>query len=164
LTFIGDPYPVGIDTTVTREIIKAIKESGNHVQILTKSGMAAERDFDLLDSDDWFGITYTGGLNGVGCKNDYEPNAATDSDRFLSLHNAHHAGIKTWLSCEPVIDEAGIYLSIKYDNYIDLYRIGKLNYHPSNIKWGEFGREVERLCKEHNRNYYIKDDLRREME
>ena len=33
LCFTCDPYPCGYDTTPTREIIKAIKESGNNVQI-----------------------------------------------------------------------------------------------------------------------------------
>lgn len=36
LCFTCDPYPCGYDTTPTMEIIKAIKESGNNVQILTK--------------------------------------------------------------------------------------------------------------------------------
>ena len=35
LCFTCDPYPVGHDTTVTREIIKMLKEHGNSVQILT---------------------------------------------------------------------------------------------------------------------------------
>ena len=36
LCFTCDPYPTGYDTTPTREIIKVLKEYGNHVQILTK--------------------------------------------------------------------------------------------------------------------------------
>lgn len=60
LCFVCDPYPVGHDTTPTREIIKSIKETGNYVQILTKGGLLAERDFDLLDSEDNFGVTYSG--------------------------------------------------------------------------------------------------------
>ena len=36
LCFTCDPYPTGYDTTPTREIIKLLKEHGNHVQILTK--------------------------------------------------------------------------------------------------------------------------------
>ena len=58
LCFTCDPYPTGYDTSVTREVIKAIKASGNHVQILTKGD--GSRDFDLLDRDDWYGITYSG--------------------------------------------------------------------------------------------------------
>ena len=59
LCFTCDPYPIGHDTTATREIIKAIKDSGNHVQILTK-GKGANRDFDLLNENDWYGVTISG--------------------------------------------------------------------------------------------------------
>ena len=54
LCFTCDPYPVGYDTTTTREVIQALKEYGNHVQILTKGD--GRRDFDLLDSEDWYGV------------------------------------------------------------------------------------------------------------
>lgn len=47
LCFTCDPYPTGYDSTPTREIIKILKGSGNHVQILTKGD--GSRDFDLLD-------------------------------------------------------------------------------------------------------------------
>ena len=53
LCFTCDPYPTGYDTTATREIIKLLKVSGNHVQILTKGD--GSRDFDLLDENDWYG-------------------------------------------------------------------------------------------------------------
>ena len=36
LCFTCDPYPTGYDSSATREIIKILKDSGNHVQILTK--------------------------------------------------------------------------------------------------------------------------------
>lgn len=163
LCFLCDPYPADTDTTPTREIIKLIKASGNNVQILTKGGLLAERDFDLLDCGDWFGVTYTGGLNGVGVKNDYEPNAAPDAERFLSLHTAYKAGIKTWLSCEPIINPGGIYQALKYVDYADLWRIGKLNHQLSGIDWARFGAECAELGKRHGRNIYIKNDLRYEM-
>ena len=170
LCFTCDPYPHTIDTTPTREIIKAIKAAGNHVQILTKGGERAERDFDLLDGEDWFGVTYTGDLNGVGCRTPNEPNAAPNSERFMSLSNAHRLGIRTWISMEPVLDVSGIFLSIAHDDFIDKFKIGKLNHHTlveyglPPIDWATFGQECERLCRLHGRNYYLKDDLRAEME
>ena len=42
--------------------------------------------------------------------------------------------------------------------------IGKLNYWPSDIDWKKFGSEVETLCQILGLDYYIKDDLRKEME
>lgn len=160
LCFTCDPYPTGYDTTPTREIIKAIKEAGNHVQILTKGD--GRRDFDLLDGGDWYGVT-------ISCDTDLaqrtEPGAISPFARLLTLQMARDAGIKTWLSCEPVLETAAVYKLIReYGEAFDRIKIGKLNYHPSDINWAEFGREAERLCQEYGRDYYIKDGLRREME
>jgi len=164
LCFTCDPYPAEIDTTPTREIIKAIKEVGAHVQILTKGGERAARDFDLLDSNDNFGVTYSGIKPGYLFKvTEEEPNAAPMSERLATLDRAHKLGIKTWMSCEPVLVEEDIYSIIQLADYVDLFKIGKMNYRPSDINWGEFGRKCERICKAHNRNYYIKEDLRAAM-
>lgn len=157
LCFLCDPYPAEIDTTPTREIIKAIKASGNNVQLLTKAGERAERDFDLLDGGDWFGVTITGGWYV------HEPQAASSFDRVVTMLNAHMAGAKTWVSCEPVIDPEAIYNLIERESFVDLFRIGKMNHQPSEIKWAEFGAKCVELCERLNRNYYIKDDLREEM-
>jgi len=161
LCFTCDPYPADIDTTPTREVIKAIKESGNHVQILTKGGFRAERDFDLLDGNDLFGVTISG--NDTDMKT-HEPAAAGCVERHLILHKAKKAGLRTWVSCEPVLNPEAIFQLIKNGKYIDLFKIGKLNYEKSSINWAAFGAECEQLCQRHNRNYYIKEDLRAEME
>ena len=159
LCFVCDPYPAEVDTTATREVIKAIKNSGNHVQILTKGGMRATRDFDLLDSGDKFGVTIS-----TSFQYSAEPNAALPSERLLTLQIAKSEGISTWISCEPVLDADSIYQLITNFDFIDFYKIGKLNYMPSEIDWAAFGKKCETLCKEYNRNYYIKEDLRAEMD
>ena len=150
LCFTCDPYPTGYDTTPTREIIKAIKESGNNVQILTKGD--GTRDFDLLDENDWYGIT----LDGI--------KTLTNRDRLNSLAEAHSRGIKTWVSFEPVTNERQFFIGLHCVQFVvDKVKIGKLNYHPSNINWKEFGEKAEALCKELKIEYYIKDSLREEM-
>lgn len=152
LCFTCDPYPTGYDSTPTREIIRLLKERGNHVQILTKGDGC--RDFDLLDSGDWYGITYDGALHGIT-----EP-----SDRLATLYNAKMRGIKTWVSFEPVLDADRVLECVENcHDVIDKVKIGKLNYWPSGINWAEFGRKAEALCKELGINYYIKDSLREEM-
>lgn len=153
LCFTCDPYPAGYDTTVTREVIKAIKASGNHVQILTKGD--GSRDFDLLDGNDWYGITYDGSEHG-----NY------DQDCLIAdLYTAKQVGIKTWVSCEPVISDDDVLKFIKNcHSIIDKVKIGKLNYHPSTINWKDFGYEVEQLCQKLGMDYYIKESLRKEME
>ena len=150
LCFTCDPYPTGYDTTTTREIIKAIKESGNNVQILTKGD--GSRDFDLLDGNDWYGIT----LDGI--------KTLTNRDRLNSLAEAHSRGIKTWVSFEPVTNEREFFIGLHCVQFVvDKVKIGKLNYHQSNINWKDFGFKAENLCKSLGIEYYIKDSLREEM-
>ena len=149
LCFTCDPYPTGYDTTPTREIIKLLKDSGNHVQILTKGD--GRWDFDLLDGEDWYGITLDGSVS---------------SDRSIwALKEAHRRGIKTWISFEPVIDADEVLELIEaLAPFTDKMKIGKLNYHPSDINWADFGRRAEALCQSLGVDYYIKDSLRKEME
>lgn len=157
LCFTCDPYPIGYDTTPTREIIKILKESGNNVQILTKGD--GTRDFDLLDENDWYGVTYT------SLSTTTEPKAKMPLQRILDIYKAKIFGIKTWVSFEPVIDDIAVLKCIEQHHLMfDKVKIGKLNYHPSNIDWCKFGHEVEALCKKLGIDYYIKDSLRAEME
>lgn len=161
LCFTCDPYPTGYDTTATREIIKAIKASGNHVQILTKGD--GSRDFDLLDENDWYGITYAGYVSMLS-PSTAEPHAIVPDDRLAALALAHDIGIKTWISYEPVIlAEDVLYMMAATREYVDKVKIGKLNYYPSTINWKQFGEEAEQLCKQLGIDYYIKESLRAEM-
>lgn len=152
LCFTCDPYPTGCDTTATREIIELLKEYGNHVQILTKG--YGRRDFDLLDGNDWFGITIDGSL---------EWDSYFDETRIA--WDAKQMGIKTWCSYEPVVNAENVLECIeRYRGCFDRIKIGKLNYHPSDINWKTFGHEAERLCRQYGLDYTIKDSLRAEME
>lgn len=157
LSFLCDPYPANVDTSATREIIKLLKDSGNHVQILTKSDCV--RDFNLLDENDWFGVSLTGATQ------EQEPNAASHWERLCALARAKYIGIKTWVSFEPVVNAEYVYACLHENHRLfDLVKIGKLNYHPSDIDWKDFGCRVESDCKALHINYYIKDSLRKEME
>ena len=153
LCFTCDPYPTGHDSMPTRRIIEIIKDTGNHVQILTKGD--GRRDFDLLDENDWYGVTYDG-MKNMPCVNS-----------VLYMERAKQKGVKTWLSCEPVIDAQNVLEEITLlaeRKSVDKVKIGKLNYYPSNIDWGYFGRYAESLCKSLGIDYYIKDSLRAEMD
>jgi DNA repair photolyase len=160
LCFTCDPYPIGYDTTITREIITQIKAASAHVMILTKGGMQAARDFDLLDNNDLVGVTISGF---EASRIEFEPNAAPNKERLNLLYYAKQKGLTTWVSCEPVIDFPPIYSLIKNFNFIDVYKIGKMNHMPFRANWREFGNECIRLCELHKRNYYIKEDLRKEL-
>jgi DNA repair photolyase len=165
IPFLGDAYPKGQDSSITREVIKILKTTGNHVQILTKNGKDAQRDFDLLDSEDWFGVSWAGyDTTEWFDPPASEPGAGAPIERLAALDRAHSLGIKTWISIEPVLRATSVYFIISDCNYIDNFKIGKLNYFPSDIDWKEFGYQAERLCKLCGRHYYIKTDLRKEME
>lgn len=151
LCFTCDPYPTGYDSSATREIIKLLKEHGNHVQILTK-GIESHRDFDILDENDWYGVT----LDGVSY--------VRDRCLVQNLRFAHGVGIETWVSFEPVIDAQATLFQINEVGFVDKVKIGKLNYHHSDINWAAFGRAAEEHCQRLGLDYYIKDSLRREME
>lgn len=153
LCFTCDPYPTGYDTSVTREIIKLLKEYGNHVQILTKGD--GSRDFDLLDSEDWYGVTIDGGANGY----------YSEHSRIGDAQLAKQRGIKTWVSFEPVLDADNVldYLMCA-GNVFNKIKIGKLNYYHSDIDWRDFGRKAEEICRIRGFDYYIKESLRAEME
>ncbi len=160
LCFTCDPYPVGYDTTVTREIIRILKEHGNNVQILTKGSGA--RDFDLLDESDHYGIT-------LSCSEKMaayaEPNASSPISRINDLSSAKERGISTWVSFEPVLEPKAIYDYIKrYHDIMDLVKIGKLNYHPSNVNWLNFAEGVKWHCMYYGVPFYIKESLRKEMQ
>jgi DNA repair photolyase len=159
LCFTCDPYPAYIDTYTTREIIQAIKRAGAHVQILTKGGDRARRDFDLLDSEDSFGITLTGIWEGL---------SALPGERIGTLKEVSELGVKTWVSFEPVLKPGEVLELIETIPAVvskdTLLKIGKLNHFRIDIDWKKFGIEAERICKENGWNYYIKEDLRAEME
>lgn len=154
LCFTCDPYPTGCDTSVTREIIKLLKEYGNHVQILTKGD--GRRDFDLLDDEDWYGIT----LDQMGDGRDESWKARVDA-----LNEADARAIRTWVSFEPVTNDRKFFVELQLiRNIVDRVKIGKLNYHKSDIDWKDFGKRAESACQKLGLDYYIKDSLRAEME
>lgn len=179
LCFMCDPYPAEIDTTPTREIIKAIKDAGANVSVLTKGGMRATRDFDLYKHGDSFGCTLTFCQDNDSRK--WEPNAHGPQSRLdaLKYAHAHPNRIKTWVSLEPVINpEQTLELIEKSHSYVNLYKVGKLNtnncrgseYYEElkqiecSIDWKDFGQRAEALLKQYGKEYYLKDDLRKEME
>ena len=147
-------------TAATRAVIRALKEYGNHVPILTKGD--GSRDFDLLDGEDWYGVT-------ISCDDPVaktaEPGAVSPASRLYDLEAAKCRGIRTWVSFEPVLDPAAVLDCIKYCAYfVDRVKIGKLNYHTSDIDWAKFGREAVAACEEMGLDCYIKESLRAEMD
>jgi DNA repair photolyase len=163
LCFTCDPYqPIDEQYQLSRQTIQALHSHKLNVMILTKGGKRAERDFDLLTSDDWFGVTLTNTEDSLSLK--WEPGAALPEERINSLRTAHEKGIKTWVSLEPVLyPDVALDIIRQTYTFVDKFKVGILNYHPhsKSIDWHVFANNVKDLLVELNCEYYLKNDLRR---
>ena len=159
LCFTCDPYPYNVDTTITNDVIELIKRYGYNVQILTKSGERSTSGIELLDENDWYGFTFTG--FGVS---EYEPYAASPQERISATEYARGNGVKTWVSCEPVINPTDVEFFIEhYGKRYDLVKIGKPNYVEFPFAphdWKDWGKHILEICEENGVNGVLKDSLK----
>jgi len=159
LCFTCDPYQhEEIEKGITRDALKILREFDIPFQILTKGGMRAARDFDLYGPNDAFATTLT--FLDIIDSLTYECHAATPESRYQAIKEAKRAGIETWVSLEPVIrDDISLKIITQTHPFVDLYKIGKLNYQKNNIDWRKFGIDAIKLCEKYGKPYYIKTDL-----
>jgi DNA repair photolyase len=163
LSFLCDVYPANRDVhSVTRECLEIIANSGNSVNILTKGGSRAIKDFDLLAKDprNKIGATLTF-LDNAKSRH-WEPKATLPDDRLHMLAAAKDAGIYTWASCEPVIEPSET-LRIMYfaAPYVDEFRIGKWNHDQKakEIDWKKFYNDAKNLMGQLGKKHMFKIDL-----
>ena len=160
LSFTTDPYHPG-DTTLTRGVLATLHDYGLRFCTLTKGGRRALRDLDLFDpARDAFASTLT--TLDPAQSQEWERNAALPEDRLAALRAFHDARIFTWVSLEPVYDTAMTLALIQETApYVDLYKIGRLNYHrlTREIDWRAFTEAVLRVVGDLGKQCYIKRDL-----
>jgi len=163
LCFTCDPYqPIEENHVITRRAIEILHEAGVPVTILTKGGRRAERDFDLLGPEDSIGATLTFVKDHDSLA--WEPGAALPGERIAMLKHAKGHGLRTWVSIEPVIDPEQSLRSIEMSaEFVDEFKIGKLNYLRRDIDWHDFGQRAIMLLESLGKNYYIKRDLQLAM-
>lgn len=165
LNFTHDPYdPADAERKLTRQAIAILHRHGLGVDILTKAGLAATRDFDLLGDKDRVAVTLTCLLAGESLQ--WEPRAARPDSRLQLLHDAKAKGLKTWVSCEPVVDPGQTLEMIRRAApYTDEFRVGTLNYHPraKDIDWPDFGERAKKLLETLGCKYRFKNDLLKKM-
>jgi len=157
-----DPYqPAAVQSGVTREALKILRDYDIPWQILTKHGMAAAADFDLYGSRDAFAttLTYVANLDSIRD----EPGARLPWDRMNAIREAHARGIRTWVSLEPVLDPLQSLSCIaETREWVDLYEIGKVNHDPereAEIDWGSFAWQAMNLCNKYDKPFIFKKDL-----
>ena len=164
-SFTTDPYqPCDEIHGLTRQGIELLHENGLAVELLTKGGMRAARDFDILTPKDAFATTLTFVDHRQSLQ--WEPNAALPKERVEAMKLAHSKGIRVWASLEPVLDpEQSLDLINMTHKFVDLFKVGKLNHHPlaTQIDWYKFGWQARKLLEDLGCNYYLKHDLRKAM-
>jgi DNA repair photolyase len=163
-SFTSDPYQaIEKDLNVTGRAIKMVSDRGAGIRVLTKSSLVL-RDIELLCKiDAEVGTTLL--FSKDATREKWEPNADTVQNRMDMIKKLHGAGIKTWVSVEPVIDpEQALDVMFALDEFVDTWKIGKLNHHKDielhvnqTYGWGRFLRDALTLVG--NGRYYIKDDL-----
>jgi DNA repair photolyase len=163
LCFVCDAYqPHDYGPALTRQALEILAHYNMTAQVLTKGGLRATRDFDILRRNKWkFGTTVL--LTDPRDRAKWEPGAATLLDRTKAICLAHETGIYTWVSVEPVIDpEQALKLIelLSKMKVVDFWKIGKLNHSKEQelkIDWAKFLRDVRLLLKD--KPHYIKTDL-----
>ena len=166
LSFSGDIYqPAETDLKLTRQVIEILVDAGLPFTILTKGGSRAVRDFDLLGKSSLcsFGTTIIFSKQGYADK--WEPGAATVRDRNVTVKKAHDAGIRTWVSLEPVISPKQALTVIEVMHpYVDHWKVGKVNHMPSiesKVDWKAFKTDVVEVLESFKADYYLKNSLSR---
>ena len=164
LSFVTDPYqPVEKELEITRGAIRLLKFYDLRFTVLTKGGLLAMRDFDLMKDYNKcsFGTTLT--FYSMLKSREWEPSANCPADRLTAIIRAHIVGIKTWVSLEPVIDPKQALTFIRcFFNSVDHWKIGKINRWPEiekRVDWRKFRKDAEALLKEVGADYYFKESL-----
>lgn len=163
MNFVSDPYPeLEKELHLTRYCIETAAKYGVGINILTK-GMydTVCADFNLMrDANVHFGVTCA--FIDDDKRLEWEPKASDVADRFMMLKEAHESGIFTWVSMEPVvIPEQALEFFCEASRFVDLWKVGKLNYHPheKEVDWVLFRERFIDLADKVKAKYIIKKDL-----
>lgn len=165
LSFLTDPYShFNKETRLTRRVLEILLEYKIPVSILSKGGFNILDDLDIIKK---FGdnIQVGGSLTFVDkdLSKKWERNSSDPQDRFKTLHTLNKEGVRTWASMEPVIypDQSLEIMEITKD-YIDGYKIGKLNHfknHEKKFDWTKFLTDSVKIMRRNKALFYIKKDL-----
>lgn len=165
LCFTCDPYqPCELEDRITRGALEILNRHSVPWMVLTKGGTLALRDLDLFRQAGprcSFGTSLC--FVGEGAVVFWEPGAASVRDRLLAIRDFRAAGIRTWVSLEPVIyPDQAVAVVRHVACVVDEFRIGKLNHHPlaREIDWADFTRRIMAALLDTDCDYVIKADLR----
>lgn len=166
LSFISDPYCSAERThRKAREALTVLRAARCSVAVLTKGGTRCLDDLPLFEGwpDGRIKIGATLTFNSSALSRQWEPGAADPGDRVEALRQLHAAGIKTWVSIEPVIVPSESLAIIESSlPYVDAYKVGRWNHdaRANVIDWAVFGKAAVDMIRAAGKRLYVKDDLR----
>jgi DNA repair photolyase len=164
LSFSSDPFPPEEDTEhLTREAVSILRSYNLRVRLLTKApNRALHMQPALLDRGVELGTTITS-LDPHRVRT-WEPGAPSPVERLRAMQFAHVAGIRTWLSVEPMLDWQDTLTVLNAAGpFAQVIRIGVMNHcgavTPAPDGWWESLRRILHgpLFKALGVRYYIKD-------
>lgn len=163
MSFTTDPYnPLNETEKLTRTALELFYKYKVPVSILTKSGLKALQDLDIIKK---FGkhikigasLTYDNETE----SNKVERGAALPNERLEMLKTFHQEGVRTWVSFEPIMKpDQVLNLLNKSLSFVDEYQFGKLANDGRVIDWSEFLLKVVNILRENKTEFYIKETLR----
>jgi DNA repair photolyase len=163
VTFSSDPYqPFEPTLGTTRRAIQILMDNGLRIMILTKGGMRAARDFDLLETYDRCSFGTSIVFTSQADASHWEPHAPPIADRIEAIHQAYARGIKTWVCLEPVIDpDQALELIRRLHPVARHWKLGGLNYRalPRAVNWTKFREDAANLLDSLGAHYQLKQSL-----
>ena len=161
LCFTCDPYGPELPSGLTRRALEILAENSVSVTVLTKAGLKAAADFDILASAGfWFGSTLCWSADSD--RKQWEPHAASIESRWSAIQQAKDLAIKTWISIEPTVDpEQGLAVIRRGIGLVDAFAVGTWNYsrEASKLNYRRYLEEVLALAVENDLRLYVKDSL-----
>jgi len=163
MSFTTDPFnPIDEKEKLTRTALQLFLKYKIPVSILTKSGLKALRDLDVMKK---FGSHFKIGAS-LTYDNDtdsgrIERGAALPGERLEMLKRFHDEGIRTWVSFEPIMStDQVINLLHRSIDFVDEYQFGKLAADSRKIDWDDFLTTVLKILRDNKKDFYIKETLR----
>ena len=166
LCFMGDPYCKENDEhKITGAALRLFYDYKIPVAVLSKGGKRCLQDVNIIKRfNEHIQIGASLVFKDEAKRKEYEPYAAPTQERMEVLKEFHGLGVKTWASFEPVIDPDETIEIIKDTlDYIDIYKVGKINNFKGldkTIDWPDFLERVVSILREAKKPFYIKHDLR----
>lgn len=143
MCFMSDPYQSDGAAILARDALLVLEKAGfKKINILTKAGFRAAKDFDILARNPGWKFGSTIIFTDEALREEWEPGAPSIESRLGAVKKAHEMGIYTWVSIEPVVDPVEALSVInRLKGHVDLWKVGKLNHNKqveAQIDWGKF--------------------------